>query len=259
MAAGSGSPGDAPGSGGVLGFVAAVLGALGCFIGAVAALSSLGRPHDVATGVIVAGALGLGLGAVGLGLLALRAGRRLGGAPPRTRTEVRPQPTRVSPRTSRIVGTVVLVAAVASIAALAVSLHARSARSSAVQDHGVAREAVVTSVQPVHHDTRYDSWVSYDYGATLASPVGGTTETLVHDPTEDSQRLVPGDQVDVLVDPQDPGYAELPGRPVQSSRWYVGPLVLTLVLIGLVALIASRSLRRRRPAAGASRRSSPPT
>jgi hypothetical protein len=241
----------------LLGFVSAVLGAMVCFVGAAAWLSALGRPHDVASGLLVVAGVVSGVGAVVLGVLAVRLGRRLGSGPPRARGsagparahEVRP-PTRAERRTSRIVGTVVLLGAVVAIVALGVTLHGRSARSSYTQSQGVAAAGVVTSVTSVGHDTRYDSWTSYDYRVELTEPVGDATSTVVHDPTRDFQRFETGERIDVLVDPQDTRYAELPGRPVQSGAWYVGPLVLSLVLLGLVALVATRSrgLRRARTA-----------
>lgn len=253
--AGGSAPQAPAGPGPVFGFVAAILGALVCFIGAVAALSALGRPHDVPSALLAVAAAGFGGGTVVLGWLAVRLARPFGSGQPRVRistwqpgARMPTQPTRVNARASRIIGTVVVLVVVASITALGVNLHARSARSSYTQHHGLAREGVVTSVSTVHHDSRYDTWTSYDYDVRLAAPVGDATETVLHDPTSNFQRFDAGERIDLLVDPRDVGYAELPGKPVQSAAWYVGPLVLGLVFVALVTLIAlrSRSLRRRR-------------
>jgi hypothetical protein len=152
-------------------------------------------------------------------------------------------------RASHVVGTIVVLGAVTAITVLGFDLHAHAARSAETQHHGLERDGVVASVQTVHHDTSHDSWTTYDYDVTLTEPVGDVSTTVAHDPTEDLQRYDTGERISVLVDPEDQTYAELPGKPVQSSTWYLGPLILGLVFFGLVTLIAvrARRLRRRGP------------
>lgn len=152
-------------------------------------------------------------------------------------------------RTGTIVLTVLGLAALAAVIWLGVSLHAGAARSSYTQDHGVARSGVVTSVTAVDHTSKYDTSTTYDYGVRLDSSVAGTTATVAHDPAKDLQQFSTGDSIDVLVDPKEPGYAELPGERVNASTWWIGPGILLFVLVGLAVLIwrKGRTLRQRSP------------
>lgn len=72
------------------------------------------------------------------------------------------------------------------------------------------------------------------------------TRTLAHDPARDSQRFFAGDQVRVVVDPGQPGYAEFPGLPVANPAWYLLAVVVLAVLILAGAGIAWGGRRRRR-------------
>ena len=62
-----------------------------------------------------------------------------------------------------------------------------------------------------------------------------------------------GDTLTALVNPKDPGYAEHPGRPAESSAWFVGPLLIggPFVLVGILLGYEEVRHRRRRAAAGA--------
>jgi len=251
MAEGS-SPqrGDA-GMGSVFGFVAAILGALVCFVGCAAAVSALGRPHQAPTAALAAVAIGFGVGAVVLVRVAIRLEHRFRSGPPAARAAapvVEPTAAR-HPRNapvSRIVAILAIVGVIAFIIALSFSLHSRAARSSYTQHHGLARKGTVASVNSVSHDTRYDSWTTYDYDVTLAAPAGAATHTVAHDPTKDSQQFNQGDPINVLVNPKQLNYAELPGMPVQSSAWFVGPLILSVIFVGLGALITTEQIKHRR-------------
>ena len=70
----------------------------------------------------------------------------------------------------------------------------------------------------------------------LAPPVGGHSTTVVHDPR--GSNLIPGEGLAVLVDAQQPAYAELPGQPfVQNAGWiFAGSVSLGFVLIGVLPL-----------------------
>jgi len=251
MAKGS-SPqrGDA-GLGSVFGFVAAILGALVCFVGCAAEVSALGRPHKAPPTVLAAVAIGFGVGAVVLVRVAIRLEHRFRSGQPAARAAAPVvEPTAVRhPRNapvSRIIATVVIVGVIAFITALSFSLHSRAARSSYIQHHGLARKGTVVSVNSVSHDTRYDSWTTYDYDVTLAAPAGAATHTVAHDPTKDSQQFNRGDPINVLVDPKRMNYAELPGMPVQSSAWFVGPLIMGVLFAGLAVIITTEQVKHRR-------------
>jgi hypothetical protein len=110
-----------------------------------------------------------------------------------------------------------------------------AALSSFVQAHGVRREAVILNVQneehhsttttgsgSSRHTTTSTSWTAL-VQVSLADPVGGQTRTTVHVPGYESAS--PGDSLTVLVNPNDPTYAELPGSPSTS------PLLPTIFLV----------------------------
>jgi hypothetical protein len=62
----------------------------------------------------------------------------------------------------------------------------------------------------------------------------------------------------VLVDPRLPGYAELPGIPVESS-WFIAPLGLSVVFLLPVVLISAEEIRHRQLRSAAARgRPTPP-
>ena len=48
----------------------------------------------------------------------------------------------------------------------------------------------------------------------LHKPVEGQTTTTVHDPDDDSADLTEASDLPIFVDPKDPSYAELPGKPL---------------------------------------------
>ena len=246
------SPGRrGPGPGTVLGAVAAMPAATFCFVGCAAEVSALGREHEAPAAALTAAAAGFAVAAVVLIRVAIRLEHRFRSAQPAARapaSAARRAPVR-SPRNSpasRIAGVVIIVGAVAALTALAVSLHSQADLSSYTQHHGLERAATVEAVHPVSHDTSHDSWTTYDYDVALAVPAGTVTRTVAHDPTRDFQRFDPGDTISVLVDPRQPDYAELPGIPVQDSWWFIGPLTLTVVFLGLAVLITAEEVRHRR-------------
>jgi hypothetical protein len=246
------SPGRrGPGPGAALGAVAALLAATFCFVGCVAEISALGREHEAPVAALIAAAAAFAVAALVLVRVAIRLEHRFRSGQPGVRapaSAARRAPAR-HPRNgpaSRIAGAVIIVGAVAALTALAVSLHSQASLSSYTQRHGLARAAKVEAVHPVSHDTSHDSWTTYDYGVVLAVPAGAVTRTVAHDPTRDFQRFDPGDTIRVLVDPRQPGYAELPGIPVGTSSWFIGPLTLAVIFLGLLALITAEEIRHRR-------------
>src|ERR1022692_778524 len=250
----------------VLGAVAAMLAATFCFVGVLAEISALGREHNAPTAALIAAAAGFAVAAIILVRVAIRLEHRFRSAQPVARATP-PAVRRAQGRhpgnspATRIIGIAIVIGAAVALTALAVQLHAeaarssytqqhglarQAARSSYTQQHGLARQATVEAVHAVSHDTSHDSWTTYDYDVTLAAPAGQVTRTVAHDPTRDFQRFDPGEKVSVLVDPQQPDYAELPGSPVGSSSWFTGPLVLGVIFLGLIALITAEEIKHRR-------------
>jgi hypothetical protein len=124
---------------------------------------------------------------------------------------------------------------------LAVTAHQDWKRSSYVQQHGIP--AVGTVISVVNHQTcgRYSCSYTSDISTSLAPPVAGTSVTDVHYPYESN--LAAGQRFSLLVDPRDPGYAEVPGSEFTSSiKW----VLLALFAVFLFALSAqwARSLWR---------------
>jgi hypothetical protein len=138
-----------------------------------------------------------------------------------------------------VIGVIFLVVAFAS--------RSSSALSGFVQAHGVRREAVILSVQNIADRTTTTngnsnhpitvtttSWTAL-VQVRLADPVDGQTRTTVNVPNYENGH--PGDTLTVLVDPDKPGYAELPGEPSSS------PLAPTIFLIiGSVIVVAGIAL-----------------
>ena len=139
-------------------------------------------------------------------------------------------------------------------------VRSQAAKSSYVQDHGVQRTAVILSVNNIEstdtewvgtgssrHQETTTSWTA-EVVVRLAAPVGGQTQTTVHVPNRESDG--PGTTLTVLVDPKEPGYAELPGSPS------IPPILPTiflivgsaLIVIGIAAgTLVARLWRRGRP------------
>lgn len=85
----------------------------------------------------------------------------------------------------------------------------------------------------------------------LSRPVNGHGTTTVH--IQGAPAYSPGAPVTVVVDMQDPAYAELPGAPYTSGGQWVAPLVIGLAVIlvipfsvGLAVLLRLLSQRRLR-------------
>jgi hypothetical protein len=238
------------GAGRVWALIGAWLGALVCFIGAAATASALGRPHKVATVVLAIVAIAFVFGVVVLLRSAILLEHSLRGPTPsagpaavaRPRIAAHPK----NGPASRIVAGVALLAVIAFLVFISVSLHSKASRSAFTQDHGLARTGTVTAVHSVENSTRYDSWTTYDYDVTLSSPVGQSTQTVVNDPTKDFQNFNKGDSISALVDPKNPDYAELPGHPVQSSRWWIAPLCIGAVFVALLIFLGYEAIRHRR-------------
>jgi Kef-type K+ transport system membrane component KefB len=133
----------------------------------------------------------------------------------------------------------------------------QAARSSFVQAHGVRREAVILNVDNIAHTSTNPNGSGHSTTYTaevlvrLAVPVGGQAQTTVHVPNYEPGG--PGDTLTVLVDPDNPGYAELPGSPstpalLPTIFLAVGAFLAVVAITGsaFVARLWRRSIRRAR-------------
>jgi len=133
--------------------------------------------------------------------------------------------------------------------------NADAARSAYTQAHGVRETATVVQV----HNTVVESCsggasdCSDTWSAVvlvrLPQPVGSQAETTVQVPYKVSYR--PGDTVTVLVDPQSPGHAELPGVPMTTKADVLAftiSLILIIIASGTSVFFCVRWWRRARRA-----------
>jgi hypothetical protein len=129
---------------------------------------------------------------------------------------------------------------------LSVQEHGDAARSSYTQAHGVRQTVRVISERTSPGDD--PKHPTSALAVRLNRPVNGHDTTTVH--IQGAPAYSPGAPVTVVVDPQDPGYAELPGGPYSSSADWKIPLVLGLACILVfpfgVGVAVLRSLRSRR-------------
>ena len=129
---------------------------------------------------------------------------------------------------------------------VSVSEHRDAARTAYTKAHGVRRAARVIS-----EDTSTGRHPTSTVAVRLIRPVNGHDTTTVH--IKGAPTYSPGAPVTVVVDPQDPGYAELPGAPYTSSAQWELPLIIGLADIlvipfgiGVTVLRQQRSQRRLR-------------
>jgi hypothetical protein len=245
----SSSSAGKPGGGSVVGFIAALIGALVCFVGCAVEVSALGRPHKLATAVLAIVAAAFAVGSFVLVRVAIHLEHGFRGAGPTAPARVAAPATARHPKNgpvSRIVATIAAVGVLVFLVFLTVSLHSAATKSATTQHHGLARSGTVASVHSEDHSTKYDSWTTYNYDVTLSTPIGATSQTVAHDPTKDFQAYDAGEPIHVLIDPHQVSYAELPGSPVQSSSWFWGPLLFGAVLVMLAVLLTREHVKHRR-------------
>jgi hypothetical protein len=128
---------------------------------------------------------------------------------------------------------------VTGFAAYSVNTYAQATLSSYVQHHGVHRTGGIVRIQNIEHqDTRDGPWYSALITVTLAPPMDGHSTTVVHDPH--GSNLIVGEGLQILVDPRQPGYAELPGLPFgQNWQWiFFGCFSLAIALVGVLPQVS---------------------
>jgi hypothetical protein len=155
-------------------------------------------------------------------------------------------------RTRRVVSTtlfsgLVLLALLVALIVVLTSGTAQAARSAYTQAHGEREVATVISVQNKSSTSKgVTSWYGYIL-VRLPQPVGGQAQATVHVPDKVDDK--PGEAVTVLVDPQSPSYAELPGEPLTTRAAVLVFSIIVIVFIivfGAVFVISVRSWRRSR-------------
>ncbi len=138
-----------------------------------------------------------------------------------------------------------LAASAAALVAVLTSGTADAARSAYTQAHGVREVATVISARN-ESDTYKGVTTWYGYVLVrLPQPVGGQAQTTVHSP--DKVHYATGAAVTVLVDPQSPSYAELPGNPLSvgsSILLFTIGASLVIIICATVLVISVRSLLR---------------
>jgi hypothetical protein len=135
----------------------------------------------------------------------------------------------------------VLVALAISVVVL-VNGVASARKSAYTQAHGVPRAATVTSV--IAGGTRAST---EDVNVSLADPVDGQQTVTVLVPS--LQSFPVGTRVRVLVDPQDPGYAEMAGQQFKTDSvalWDAAVGWTIAVPLGALAIVAGRGWRKAR-------------
>ncbi len=122
-------------------------------------------------------------------------------------------------------------------------IHSEATRSDRVQHHGVLRAGTVTSVHNTYHSSRGGGYYTASVHVSFTPPFDGRDTTVVHYPG----RFDAGDgsPYPVLLDPSNPGYAEIPGYPATRSWSWIVTLVFA-VLIGVLDFFVGRSLYRMR-------------
>jgi hypothetical protein len=122
-------------------------------------------------------------------------------------------------------------------------------RSAYVQRFGVAESATVVGVWNSGYQPRAWSWndESAMIRVELVTPVAGDIWSTAYYPA--TSALADGEAVRVLVDPRDPGYAELPGSPYATrAPWIFVASVVGFCLLLIVSSVAGAAvdIRRRR-------------
>lgn len=147
---------------------------------------------------------------------------------------------------------VVLWVSVAMVPAMAVGLvlaivfgALAAGKSAETQGHGVSRTATVLSMTTNEPTGKDAGPATETFDVRLDSPVGGRSATTVHVPGV-SEWYANDATVRILVDPQDAGYAELPGQPLTTSAVPWGTVIGLLGGLILLGPFIPRARKRLR-------------
>jgi membrane protein implicated in regulation of membrane protease activity len=145
---------------------------------------------------------------------------------------------------STVIMTGLAIAAIVS----AVQLHSQSGVSAYTQSTGLRRDALVSAVRTIEHQNRSSTWYTAEISAVLAQPVAGHLTTTLWVPYSVSAKR--GQLIQVLVDPRQPSYSEIPGAPYVTASQWITQVVVAAVAVVLAALVgwgtvdATRAWRR---------------
>jgi hypothetical protein len=133
-------------------------------------------------------------------------------------------------------------------AGFAVSAHSAAGRSNYTQANGITDSATVQSVANYQSTGRHTTTYYAKVAVTLQAPVSGQVSTVVNIPNNVSYTR--GQVISILVDPADPGYAELPGSPYATETTTAGLVISAAVfcIIGASGIVSAVRMRRRQPA-----------
>jgi hypothetical protein len=163
--------------------------------------------------------------------------------PPRRRRPLGPK--------GQLIVALIMYAVFAGFLIAAVAGHAAAAQSSYVQAHGVRENATVLNVDNNSSTYKGNTTWSAEVTVRLQQPVDGTTTSVVHVPYEDNSN--DGDTITVLVDPDNPGYSELPGSANTTNASWIVLLVFSVLMLAIAVLTTRRTIRlfrQRRAATG---------
>jgi hypothetical protein len=116
----------------------------------------------------------------------------------------------------------------------AVVCHSQAARSNFVQSHGTPANATADSVVNTESCSRSGCDYTAAIVVTLTPPVDGRRTTTAHFPGFSD--VFDGERLQVLVDPRQPGYAELPGATFSNAWAWIILSIIALFFAGLGAL-----------------------
>ncbi|HZZ96372.1 MAG TPA: hypothetical protein VFE19_05135 [Jatrophihabitantaceae bacterium] len=142
------------------------------------------------------------------------------------------------------VASTVLLGAGIAIFVMALEQHARSDET---QRHGILVNSTVLTVEDGTHCVNYVCTNTPDFIVRLHRPVEGRTTTTVHDPDDDPADLTYRNNLPILVDPQEPSYAELPGKPLVEAGLLTGATLFfgfTVIAFGAAVVDQIRAHRR---------------
>lgn len=134
----------------------------------------------------------------------------------------------------------------AALIVYAVVSYRSVAESSYTQSHGVRETVTVINDQVTKG--KDSTWS--EVAVRLSAPVGGRNTSTVN--IGGATSYAPGASITALVDPQDPSYAELPGRPYNTfSSWILWPLLGGFFVLGslyfTIVALRRRVLARQHP------------
>jgi hypothetical protein len=130
--------------------------------------------------------------------------------------------------------------------------HTYADRSAYTQAHGVTESAIADNVQNIAHHSKNSTTYTNQIAITVQHPSIGNGNATVYG--QGTTSVQSGDTITVLVDPRQPGYAEIPGSPYYTaSGWIIG-LIVTIILAAITAylfrLAIVMGLRHRRVSHG---------